>query len=149
MDASALGALVFGEPGAEIVAKQLSRSTLAAPQLLWFELASIAFKKAAKHPGLVEQIREAFRMAGRLAIEILSVDHLGIIDLAAQARLTTYDASYLWLAEKRAGNWLPWTNASSRRLSGKSFCAMIRCRPRRTPALGPSDNIVMKRLRPI
>jgi len=37
VDASALGALVFGEPGAEIVAKQLSRSTLAAPQLLWFE----------------------------------------------------------------------------------------------------------------
>lgn len=103
VDASALGALVFGEPGAEIVAKQLSRSTLAAPQLLWFELASIAFKKAAKHPGLVEQIREAFRMAGRLAIEILSVDHLEIINLAAQARLTTYDASYLWLARKTGG----------------------------------------------
>jgi predicted nucleic acid-binding protein len=103
VDASALGALVFGEPGAEMVAKQLSRSTLVAPQLLWFELASIAFKKAARHPGLVEQIREAFRMAGRLAIEILSVDHLEIIDLAAQARLTTYDASYLWLARKTGG----------------------------------------------
>jgi predicted nucleic acid-binding protein len=86
-----------------MVAKQLSRSTLVAPQLLWFELASIALKKAAKHPGLVEQIREAFRMAGRLAIEILSVDHLEIIDLAAQARLTTYDASYLWLSRKTGG----------------------------------------------
>jgi hypothetical protein len=30
-----------------------------APQLLWFELASIAFKKTARHPGLLEQIREA------------------------------------------------------------------------------------------
>ena len=45
VDASALGALVFGEPGTEIVAKQLSRSTLVAPQLLWLELASIALKK--------------------------------------------------------------------------------------------------------
>jgi predicted nucleic acid-binding protein len=36
-------------------------------------------------------------------IEILSVDHLEIIDLAAQARLTTYDASYLWLARKTGG----------------------------------------------
>lgn len=103
VDASALGALVFGEPEAETVAKQLSTSTLVAPQLLWFELASIAFKKAAKHPGLVDQIREAFRMAERLTIEILAVDHLDVIDLAAQARLTTYDASYLWLARKTGG----------------------------------------------
>ena len=103
VDASALGALVFGEPGAETVANQISMSTLVAPQLLWFELASIALKKAAKHSGRVEPIREAFRMAGRLAIEILSVDHLEVIDLAAQARLTTYDASYLWLARKTGG----------------------------------------------
>lgn len=103
VDASALGALVFGEPEAETVAKQLSRSALVAPQLLWFELASIAFKKTVKHAGLEGQIREAFRMASRLAIEILSVDHLEVIDLAAQARLTTYDASYLWLARKTGG----------------------------------------------
>ena len=103
VDASALGALVFGEIGAETIAKQLSRSSLVAPQLLRFELASIAFKKATKHPGQLEQIREAFHMAGRLAIEILSVDHLEVIDLAAQARLTTYDASYLWLARKTGG----------------------------------------------
>jgi predicted nucleic acid-binding protein len=103
VDASALGALVFGEPEAETVAKQLSSSTLVAPQLLWFELASIAFKKAAKHPGLVDQIREAFRMAGQLAIEILAVDQLDIIDLATQTRLTTYDASYLWLARETGG----------------------------------------------
>ena len=103
VDASALGALVFGEPEAETVAKQLSRSSLVAPQLLWFELASIAFKKTVKHAGLEGQIREAFRMASRLAIEILSVDHLEVIDLAAQARLTTYDASYLWLARKTGG----------------------------------------------
>ncbi|MGB5422477.1 MAG: type II toxin-antitoxin system VapC family toxin [Desulfobacterales bacterium] len=103
VDASALGALAFGEPEAETVAKQLSSSTLVAPQLLWFELASIAFKKAAKHPGLVDQIREAFRMAGQLAIEILAVDHLDVIELATQTRLTTYDASYLWLTRKTGG----------------------------------------------
>ena len=100
VDASALGALVFGEPEAETVAKRLFKATLVAPQLLWFELASIAFKKVARHPGLAEQIREAFQMASRLAIEILSVDHLEVIGLAAQARLTTYDASYLWLARE-------------------------------------------------
>jgi predicted nucleic acid-binding protein len=103
VDASALGALAFGEPGAETVADRLSKSTLVAPQLLWFELASIAFKKGAKHPGRIDQIRAAFHMAGRLAIEILSVDHLEVIDLAAQTSLTTYDACYLWLARKTGG----------------------------------------------
>jgi len=45
--------------------------TLVAPKLLWFELASIAFKKTASHSDVAEQIREAFRMAGRLSIKIL------------------------------------------------------------------------------
>lgn len=103
VDASALGALVFGEPDAKTVAKQLAESTLVAPHLLWFELASIAFKKVAAHPDDAEQIREALRMAGRLAIDLLAVDHLEVIDLAAKDRLTTYDASYLWLARRTGG----------------------------------------------
>ena len=64
---------------------------------------SIAFKKSAKHPGRIDQIRAAFQMAGRLAIEILSVEHLEVIGLAAQTGLTTYDACYLWLARKTGG----------------------------------------------
>jgi predicted nucleic acid-binding protein len=100
VDASALGALVFGEPAAETVANRLSKSTLIAPQLMWFELASIAFKKCVKHPDWTGQIREAFQMAGRLGIQVLSVDHLEVIDLARGAKLTTYDASYLWLARQ-------------------------------------------------
>jgi predicted nucleic acid-binding protein len=42
-------------------------------------------------------------MAGRLAIEIRSVNHLEVLDLAAQTRLTTHDASYLWLGRKTGG----------------------------------------------
>ena len=103
VDASALGALVFGEPDAKTVAEQLSHSTLVAPHLLWFEVASIAFKKAALHPDAAGEIREALRMAGRLAIDLLAVDHLEVIDLAARIRLTTYDASYLWLARRTGG----------------------------------------------
>jgi predicted nucleic acid-binding protein len=103
VDASALGAMVFGEPDAPAVAKELTGSVLVAPHLLWFELASIALKKATLHSDRIEQIREAFRMAGRLAIELLAVDHLEVVDLAAKSRLTTYDASYLWLARKTGG----------------------------------------------
>ena len=65
VDASALGALVFGEPDAPAVAAQLKGSLMVAPHLLWFEIASIALKKTAMHAAYAEQIRAAFRMACR------------------------------------------------------------------------------------
>ncbi len=123
VDASALAALVFGEPEAEAIVAQLSSFKLAAPQLLWFELASVARKKAARQPDSAERIRGAFSMAGRLDIDILSVDHLEVIDLAEKVHLTTYDASYLWLAMKTGGTLVTldkrlreaWTGQSSGR----------------------------------
>jgi len=42
-------------------------------------------------------------MADWLDIKLLAVDHLEVIDLSAKARLTAYDAFYLWLARKTGG----------------------------------------------
>ena len=39
-------------------------------------------------------------MADRLAIVMAAVEQTGVIVLAEQTRLTTYDACYLWLAQK-------------------------------------------------
>ena len=103
IDASALGALVFGEPQAEAIAGELMGATLAAPTLLHFELASICLKKMNKHPTQAEELLSAFRLSKRLAIEILDVVHSEVIQLARQTGLTTYDASYLWLAHKLNG----------------------------------------------
>ena len=100
IDASALGALVFGEPQAEAIAGELKGATLAAPTLLHFELASICLKKMNKHPTQAEKLLAAFRLSKRLAIDILDVVHSEVIQLARQTGLTTYDASYLWLAHK-------------------------------------------------
>ena len=98
VDASALGALVFGEPKAEEIAKTLGDSPLAAPALIWFELVSICLRKIKSHPAQGDQILGAFVMAGKLAIEIVEVDHGSVVNLAGETGLTTYDASYLWLA---------------------------------------------------
>jgi predicted nucleic acid-binding protein len=98
VDASALGALVFGEPKAEEIAKTLGDSRMAAPALIWFELASICLRKIKAHPAQRDQILGAFLMAGKLAIEIVEVDHWAVVNLADETGLTTYDASYLWLA---------------------------------------------------
>lgn len=99
VDASALGALVFREPKAEQVAEVLAENPLAAPSLLWYELSSICLKKLALHPELGEALLNAFDLAKRINIEIYDVDHSEVIDVAVKTEITTYDASYLWLAE--------------------------------------------------
>jgi len=103
VDASALGALVFGEPKAEEIARVLGESPLAAPALIWFELASVCLRKIKAHPAQKDQILRAFRLAGKLSIQIIEVDHGAIVNLADETGLTTYHASYLWLARHLQG----------------------------------------------
>ncbi len=98
VDASALGALVFGEPRAEKVAETLSEGPVIAPSLVWFELASICLKKIKAHPKKKELILKAFNNAHRVEIDIVEVDHSAAVELALDKGITTYDASYLWLA---------------------------------------------------
>lgn len=52
VDASALGALLFGEPHADAMAVRLANGTLAGPELLPFEVTNIALKKIRRHPHL-------------------------------------------------------------------------------------------------
>jgi predicted nucleic acid-binding protein len=98
VDASALGALIFGEPQAGEIAERLSEGMMVAPALIWFELASICLKKIKAHPKLEVQLVQAFRLAGNLDIKIVEVDHSEVVQLARKSGLTTYDANYLWLA---------------------------------------------------
>ena len=104
VDASALGALIFVEPEAKDMAKALSGARLIAPSLIHYELASICLKKIHHHPSKTSQLITAFRMAGRLSIETVAVEHVGVIELAERTQLTTYDACYLWLARKAGAN---------------------------------------------
>ena len=99
VDASALGALVFGEPRAEEISQSLTGAMLAAPALLWFEMAAIATKKIRHHPEQTAQIQTAFSLALRLPIVIRDVDYGETVNLALKSDLTAYDAGYLWLAE--------------------------------------------------
>ena len=99
VDASALGALVFGEPQAEEMSRALADATLVGPALLWFEMAAVAAKKIRHHPELEAAIRTALSLAFRLPIAIIDVDYGETVHLALKSNLTTYDASYLWLAD--------------------------------------------------
>lgn len=100
IDASALAALLFGEPEAEAVVGQLSDARLVAPALLAFELANVCLLKWRRYPEQRVALTEAFRMRDRLAVDQVAVDHDGALQLAAETGLTVYDASYLWLARQ-------------------------------------------------
>ena len=98
VDACAIGALLFGEPDAEAVAERIGNTPLAAPSLLWYELASVCRKKIAAHPRKAAKLLEAFTLIDGLQISAVAIDHHATIGLAKQQRLSVYDASYLWLA---------------------------------------------------
>jgi predicted nucleic acid-binding protein len=48
-------------------------------------------------------ILKALNLAGRLTIDIVEVNHSTVITLAKETGLTTYDASYVWLAKQLKG----------------------------------------------
>jgi predicted nucleic acid-binding protein len=100
VDASAFAAVVFQEPGFEQVVSRLEGKTVYAPHLLVFELASVAVKKAKRHPSLAGRIFSALAIAFDDRNELVW-HHVHASDVALLARATgttAYDASYLWLA---------------------------------------------------
>ena len=100
VDASALAALLFGEPEAHAVVERLGDARLVAPSLLAFELANVCLIKTRRHPEQRPGLIAAFGLRARLAVEEVAVDHDEVLALAESTRLTSYDASYLWLAQQ-------------------------------------------------
>ena len=100
VDASALGALLFGEPDGAHVAERLRDARLIAPALLPFEVASICLKKMRRHPDQRDALMVAFGMLERMEVGIVEVDQGDVLVLAQRVGLTAYEASYLWLARE-------------------------------------------------
>jgi predicted nucleic acid-binding protein len=100
VDASALAAILFGEPEAEAVAARIGEARLVAPALLGFELANVCLVKCRRHPEQRNSLLAAFALRTRFAVEEIAIDHAEALALADAAGLTVYDASYLWLARR-------------------------------------------------
>ena len=101
VDASALGAIMFGEPEGPTLAAFLQGETLLAPSLLDYELTNLAWKKARRRPETLPQIFLSLQAALALPISRIAVAGADVFALAAETGLTAYDASYLWLARTR------------------------------------------------
>lgn len=100
VDASAIGALLFGEPEAESMAARLEKGPLYAPALLGFELANLCWKKIRRYPERRAALIQAFSLYARMRLQEVETDHQAVLELAEETGLTAYDASYLWLSRR-------------------------------------------------
>jgi predicted nucleic acid-binding protein len=99
VDASAVAALLFGEPQANRVADRLKDASLYAPALLPFEVANVCLRKIRGHPADRDALIAAFALLDAMGIVTVAVEHAGVLALADATGLTAYDASYLWIAD--------------------------------------------------
>jgi len=98
VDASAVAALLFLEPEADEVVEQLRGFDLAAPQLLAYEIASVAAMRVRRRltaPGAATAAIDLFR---RLDVRLHPVEAAHAFEAATRTGLTAYDGAYLWLA---------------------------------------------------
>jgi predicted nucleic acid-binding protein len=100
VDASALAALLFGEPEAEVVAVRLDGARLVAPSLPPFELANLCLVKCGRHPHLRVSLLAALKLLRGLGVDEIAVDHDAVVELSLETGLSACDASYLWLARR-------------------------------------------------
>jgi predicted nucleic acid-binding protein len=100
VDASALGALLFGEPEGVAISGRLGDASLVAPALLHFEVANLCLKKMRRYPEQRDALVTAFGLLEQMEVGIAEVDHGEVLGLAERIGLTAYDASYLWLARR-------------------------------------------------
>src|SRR6476660_8177842 len=103
VDASAIAALVFGEPGKPWVEELTDKAELLAPSLLLFELGNICWKKLRRLPEQADIILAAWNAwCSSALVKAEAVHPVETLGLAREHGLTFYDASYLWLARDRA-----------------------------------------------
>jgi predicted nucleic acid-binding protein len=98
VDASVIAAMVFEEPRADEAENLLRDATLFAPEILPYELASVALKKTKVEPSRRFEIAMRLRQALATQVELVPMAPLELLMLAFQTNLTIYDAAYLQAA---------------------------------------------------
>ena len=98
VDASALAAIAFAEPGADAVIDEIDGHRLHAPTLVVFELMNVAWKRSRRQPAASALFLEALEVLEGLGLRYRGINQAEVVRLGLATGLTAYDASYLWLA---------------------------------------------------
>jgi predicted nucleic acid-binding protein len=96
VDAGVLAAVLFDEPERDLALRHLAGTTLHAPALIDYEIASVALGKA--RAGLGEVASQGLADLRELALERAQVDAFAQAGIAMSYGLGSYEAAYLWLA---------------------------------------------------
>ncbi len=97
VDCSVIAAQIFQEPEREMAASGMGASTLCAPHLLPYEIASVAQKKTRQGEPDVAYL--GIELYSAMDVGLHSVNVSQVCELASLYKLSAYDASYLWLAK--------------------------------------------------
>jgi predicted nucleic acid-binding protein len=100
VDASVIAAIVFEEPRADEAEALLRDASLFAPEILPYELSSVALKKTKAEPSRRFEIAVRLRQALATQIELVQMAPLELLTLALETNLTIYDAAYLQAARR-------------------------------------------------
>jgi predicted nucleic acid-binding protein len=100
VDASVIAALAFLESRAEEARDLLRNATLFAPEILPYELASVALKKARALPSRRFDIVSGLRDALALGVRLIPMAPLELLELSLETNLSVYDAAYLQIARQ-------------------------------------------------
>ena len=93
IDASAAGALLFGEPRCDEVSDWLRDATLIAPALLAYEIAYICIKKIRRDPEGRDGLVTAFARLGHMTIDIVEVDDITVTTTSISPPRLRFSAS--------------------------------------------------------
>ena len=94
--------MVFAEPEGDAVEARLGDALLHAPTLIEYEITSAALRRSRREPAQARRFFSGLLVALELSVELHPVDHPAVLALAMTARLSVYDAAYLWLARHLA-----------------------------------------------
>jgi predicted nucleic acid-binding protein len=98
VDASAILAILFGEPDASRVVERLGARDLAAPSLLPYEIMNAAATKVRRGEVTRDAADIVVSAFANVRIALHEPAASDLFRLAVETRLTAYDAAYLWLA---------------------------------------------------
>lgn len=105
VDASAIGALLFGEADGKWVHDTISGLTPVVPAIFHFELGNTCRTKIRRHPDAADALLDAWLdWNAQPPVAAMAVDLVDTMHLAREHNLTFYDASYLWLARNVAAD---------------------------------------------
>ena len=100
VDTSALAALLFSEPQAVKIRNAVKNVRLAAPELLRYEIASVALKKHHSENIPHTAIVHALDILNRWDMDWYDISPVKTFETSMTSGLSACDASYLWLARE-------------------------------------------------